>query len=152
GGDCGSGAAGRGDRAGEEARLEQPALVGVGALEHRNMVEPASRKGGMEVKRQDLRTEIGRDAEAAEDAFVREDLLCTQPLETGKVQGAAAGCIGVFLGESVAEGPVSGERWHVVIHVRAALDDRALEQPPTGEAPEVVRGGELRRDAETAGR
>ena len=77
-------------RPGEEARLEQPALIGVGTLEHRDMVELAGREGRMEAARQDFRSEVGRDAEAAEVLFIREDLRRSQSLEAGKGQGAAA--------------------------------------------------------------
>src|SRR3984893_13122387 len=141
-----------GDHTGKEARLEQAPLIGVGTLEHRDLVELAGREGRMEVTRQDFRAEIGRDAEAAEVPFIREDLSCSQSLEAGQGQGAAAELGGVLLSESVAKGLVSGERWHVMIHVRAALDDRTAEQIPAREAPEGVRGGKMRRDAETAGR
>ena len=45
----------------------------------------------------------------------------------GDPQAVTIGGVGVFLDESVAKGLVSGERWQVMIHVRAALDDRAAE-------------------------
>src|SRR5213595_2596432 len=86
--DCRTGAAGFGDRTGEEARLEQPALIGVGTLEHRDVVELSGRESRMEVKRQDFRAEIGRDAEAAEDAFIGEELRDSQSLEAGQGQAA----------------------------------------------------------------
>src|ERR1700682_4339914 len=105
----------------------------------------------MQVTRQDFRAEIGRDAEAAKIPFIREDLRCSQSLEAGQGQGAAAECVGVLLSKSVAKGVVSGERWHVIIHGRAALDDRTAEQIAAGEPPEGVRGGKMGRDAETAG-
>src|SRR5262249_39074324 len=105
----------------------------------------------MQVMWQDLRAEIGRDAEAAEDVFIREDWRCRQSLEAGQGQVAATEGVGVLLREGIAEGLIGRERWQVMIHVRAALDDRAAEQIPAGEAPEGVRGGEMRRDAETAG-
>src|ERR1700723_3197849 len=101
----------------------------------------------MEVKRQDFRAEIGRDAEAAEHAFIREDLQSRQSLEAGERRGTAA----VFRGERVAQGLVGRERWQVMIHIPAALDDRAAEQIPASQAPDGVRGGKLRGDAETAG-
>src|SRR4029077_13897439 len=103
---------------------------------HRDLVELAGREGRMEVKRQDFRTEIGRDAEAAEVPFIREDLRCSQSLEAGQGQVAAAELVGVLPSESVAKGLVSGERWHVMVHVRDALDDRPAEQMVAGEAPE----------------
>src|SRR6185437_3663440 len=59
--DCRTGAAWTGDRTGEEARFEEPALIGVGTLQHRDMVELPGREGGMKVKRQDFRAGIGRD-------------------------------------------------------------------------------------------
>src|SRR6185437_492274 len=102
-------------------------------------------------ERQDLRAEIGRDAEGAEDAFIGEELRYGKPLEAGERQGAAAEGVGVLLGEGVAERLVRRERRHVMIHVRAALDDRAAEQVLAGELPESVRGGKMRGDAETAG-
>ena len=77
---------------------------------------------------QDFRIEIGRDAEAAEQAFIREELRCGETLEAGQGQGAVGAKIGgVFLGKIVAQGLVRIERWHVMIHVPAALDDRAVE-------------------------
>src|SRR5262249_27059012 len=133
------------------ARLEQPALIGVGTLEHRDMVELTGREGRMQVERQEFRAGIGRDAEAAEDAFIREELRYSQSLKAGQGQVAATECVRILLGERVAKGVVSGKRWHVVIHVRTALDDRSAEQRPPCEAPKGVRGGEMRRDAEAAG-
>jgi hypothetical protein len=44
------------------------------------MVEPAGREGSMEVKRRDFRAEIGRDAKAAEEGFIFEDLRYRQSL------------------------------------------------------------------------
>jgi hypothetical protein len=49
-----------------------------------------------------------RVAEWAGDA-IREELHCGQSLEAGQGQGAAAECVGVFLGESVANGLVGGK-------------------------------------------
>src|SRR5690242_11155026 len=105
----------------------------------------------MEVKRQDFRAEIGCDAEAPEVRFMGEDLGDSQSSQAVRGQVAAAEVVGVFPGEFVAKRPVSGERWHVMIHVRAALDDRGAEQVPPGEAAEGVRRGKMRRDGKTAG-
>jgi hypothetical protein len=44
----------------------------------------------MQVKRQDFRVEIGRNAEAAEDGFIREELCGGQSLETGEAHVTAA--------------------------------------------------------------
>src|SRR6202789_3172525 len=129
GGDDGrTGAEGFGDHAGKEVRLEETPLIGVGPLEHRDLVELAGREGRMKIKRQDFRIEIGSDAEAAEECFIREELRCGQTLEAGQGQGAVGAELGgVFLGKSVAQGLVRVERWYVMIHVPAALDNRAVE-------------------------
>jgi hypothetical protein len=86
----------------------------------------------MEVKRQDFGTEIGHDAGAAEDAFIREDLRYRQSLEAGQGHDAVgAGCVGVFLDESVCwlGAPAASSVTLSTAHTAKDLFSRLNKQP-----------------------